>query len=587
MKFSNMSIRARLTAAFSALVLMVLVVAGMSLHALGEANQRFSDYIGGVNARSAMADKLRTAVDRRAIAARNLVLVTKPADVELEKALVVKAHEEVRTDMAKLKEMIATATDASDRARGLVADMDKTEQLYTPVALGIVDLALKGKRDEAIARMNEDCRPLLAALSKASTEYAEVTEARATQMVAEATAQYTWQRNMLIAACVVSVLAAIFAAALVIRSIVQPMSKAVHFAEAVASGDLTVHIDADGTDEVSMLLASLGRMNRNLGNIVTQVRQASDGIATGSTQIATGNADLSQRTEEQASALEETAASMEELNATVKQNADNAKQANQLALGASMVAVRGGDVVGQVVTTMKAINDSSKKIADIISVIDGIAFQTNILALNAAVEAARAGEQGRGFAVVASEVRSLAGRSADAAKEIKGLITASVERVEQGTVLVDQAGATMAEIVTSIKRVSDIVGEISSASVEQSAGVAQVGEAVTQMDQTTQHNAALVEESAAAAESLRQQAQQLVQAVAVFKLSDDGFGMSNAAYREPREPREPAATPTAERRGPNRAKNIVRPAFKARSSEAAPSAAPAAANTGTDDWVSF
>ena len=267
---------------------------------------------------------------------------------------------------------------------------------------------------------------------------------------------------------------------------------------------------------------------------------------------------------------------MEQLSSTVKQNADNAKQANQLALGASTVAVKGGEVVGQVVTTMKGINDSSKKIADIISVIDGIAFQTNILALNAAVEAARAGEQGRGFAVVASEVRSLAGRSADAAKEIKNLITASVERVEQGTRLVDQAGTTMTEVVASIKRVTDIMGEISAASAEQSAGVAQVGQAITQMDQATQQNAALVEESAAAAESLQGQAQQLVSAVAVFKLIADP-SLETAA---------PApAVGDAERRGPDRAKNVTRPKFGAKAqakSEAPTLTAEAARKTGTD-----
>ena len=278
---------------------------------------------------------------------------------------------------------------------------------------------------------------------------------------------------------------------------------------------------------------------------------------------------------------------MEELSSTVKQNADNARQANQLAMGASTVAIKGGEVVGQVVQTMKGINDSSRKIADIISVIDGIAFQTNILALNAAVEAARAGEQGRGFAVVASEVRSLAGRSADAAKEIKSLINASVERVEQGTALVDQAGATMTEVVGSIKRVTDIMGEISAASTEQSAGVAQVGEAVSQMDRATQQNAALVEQSAAAAESLKGQAQALVQAVAVFKLGAGEAVQSAAPVLEP--------NPTAvERRGPDRARNVTRPRFgtqakAGRTAQAATrSAEPAPGRTGTDDeWTSF
>jgi methyl-accepting chemotaxis protein len=295
-------------------------------------------------------------------------------------------------------------------------------------------------------------------------------------------------------------------------------SEAAATVNAVAAGDLTVQIQLLPGDTRS-LMAALSRMRDSLAKVVTEVRTNSESVATASAQIAQGNHDLSGRTEQQASALEETAATMEQLGATVRKNADSAKQANQLAQSASTVAAQGGDVVGRVVVTMQDINSSSRQISDIISVIDGIAFQTNILALNAAVEAARAGEQGRGFAVVASEVRSLAKRSADAAKEIKLLITRSVEQVEQGTSLVDQAGQTMSEIVGSIQRVTDIVAEISAASAEQSSGVSQVGEAVTQMDQATQQNAALVEESAAASASLQGQAQQLVNAVAVFKLS--------------------------------------------------------------------
>jgi len=286
----------------------------------------------------------------------------------------------------------------------------------------------------------------------------------------------------------------------------------------VAAGNLSHAIELKHGD-TSSVMAQFKTMQDSLVKLVSHVRQGSESVSTASAEIAQGNNDLSSRTENQASALEQTAASMEELSSTVKQNADNAHQANQLAMNASTVAVQGGEVVAQVVNTMKGINEASRKISDIIGVIDGIAFQTNILALNAAVEAARAGEQGRGFAVVASEVRSLAGRSAEAAKEIKTLINVSVERVEQGTILVDQAGTTMNEVVTSIKRVTDIMGEISAASNEQSLGVSQVGEAVTQMDQVTQQNAALVEEMAAAASSLKSQAQDLVQTVAVFKLS--------------------------------------------------------------------
>ena len=326
-------------------------------------------------------------------------------------------------------------------------------------------------------------------------------------------------RNVSVASIVAGLLFAVSFGFFLVRGISRSLEHAVAVSDAIAQGDLTRSIHVEGRDEVARLMVALSAMKDKLAQVVSGVRESSEGVATASAQIAQGNSDLSQRTEEQASALEQTAASMEELSSTVRQNADNARQANQLALSASTVAVSGGEVVGRVVETMKGINDSSKKIVDIISVIDGIAFQTNILALNAAVEAARAGEQGRGFAVVASEVRGLAQRSGEAAKQIKALISNSVDRVEQGSALVDQAGATMQEVVTAIRRVTDIMGEISAASIEQSSGVTQVGQAVTQMDQATQQNAALVEESAAAAESLKMQAQQLVSAVAVFKLA--------------------------------------------------------------------
>ncbi len=308
---------------------------------------------------------------------------------------------------------------------------------------------------------------------------------------------------------------------LLARSITRPILRAVKFAEIAATGDLNSQIDVTSTDETGQLLTALKAMNENLARVVGQVRVSSDSIATGSTQIAAGNADLSQRTEEQASTLEQTAASMEQLTATVRHNADTARQATQLASSASAVAAQGGVAVNQVVGTMQAITASSKKIVDIIGVIDGIAFQTNILALNAAVEAARAGEQGRGFAVVASEVRSLAQRSADAAKEIKRLITDSVEKVEAGSLQVGEAGRTMDDIVAQVKRVNDLIAEISSATQAQTQGIGQVSEAVNELDKVTQQNSALVEESAAAAESLSHQAAKLVQAVSVFTLSGD------------------------------------------------------------------
>jgi methyl-accepting chemotaxis protein len=383
----------------------------------------------------------------------------------------------------------------------------------------------------------------------------------------------------------IAVAIALFALSWYIAALLQRRTKTSQaVADHVRDGDLAYSVQDDAHDEFSPLLASLGEMQASLSRIVSNVRQSSESVSTASAEIAQGNQDLSARTESQASALEETAASMEELSSTVKQNADNARQANQLAQSASTVAVQGGEVVAQVVSTMKGISDSSKKIADIIGVIDGIAFQTNILALNAAVEAARAGEQGRGFAVVASEVRNLAGRSADAAKEIKTLINDSVGRVEQGTTLVDRAGQTMSEIVGSIKRVTDIMGEISAASVEQSAGVSQVGEAVTQMDQATQQNAALVEEMAAAASSLRTQSQELVQAVAVFKLDTTS---RNATVVEPAATRAPVKSsphPGARLAPLQRTSNVARlqPLATAKSVESA-----SLARTGTDDWGIF
>ena len=376
----------------------------------------------------------------------------------------------------------------------------------------------------------------------------------------------------------------------IVRQITRPLALAVEAAKEFAGGDLTTALKPQGSDEPAQLLHALESMRLGLARVVSNVRQGSEGVANASSEIAHGNHDLSARTEQQASALEQTAASMEQLGEAVRQNADNARQANALASNASTVAVRGGAVVGQVVETMKDINESSRKIADIISVIDGIAFQTNILALNAAVEAARAGEQGRGFAVVASEVRSLAGRSAEAAKEIKNLIGASVDRVALGTTLVDQAGVTMAEVVDSIKRVTDIMGEINAASASQALGVSQVGEAVSHMDRNTQQNAALVEEMAAAASSLKSQAQDLVGAVSEFKLAQ-AQGSSGGDMR-PSKARVPVVTAkvtqTGQSSGAGTRSRTVIAAAAAPVSHASPNAARTVAVASDEgDWGVF
>jgi methyl-accepting chemotaxis protein len=418
------------------------------------------------------------------------------------------------------------ATALSSREKELVARLDAAWAPYLEAQAKVVKLADDGYETEAHAAISQDAMPKFEALDALLSELVAANATLAEEANLASHADYRNVRNIIIAAIVVAVLLSGALALAITGSVTGPLAQGIKVAEAVAAGDLTVEVKSQGSDEMAQLLEAMVKMRTSLVNVVSRVRMGSESVSSASIQIAEGNQDLSARTESQASALEETAASMEELSSTVRQNADNALQANQLAQSASRVAVEGGQVVSQVVDTMKGINESSRKISDIISVIDGIAFQTNILALNAAVEAARAGEQGRGFAVVAGEVRNLAQRSAAAAKEIKQLINDSVERVESGTVLVDKAGATMNEVVDSVRRVTDIMGEISSASKEQSDGVGQIGEAVTQMDQATQQNAALVEEMAAAASSLRAQATDLVQSVAVFRLSGNAVGFS-------------------------------------------------------------
>ncbi len=407
----------------------------------------------------------------------------------------------------------------STEEKRLYAELSDARKAYIAARDQVIALKKDGKLDEANKLLDEKFTPSSKIYLGKIADIVQYQRDRIDAYGKQIEANSESAKTLLIALGVASLSLSLLIGWFLAGSITGPLRDANALARQIASGNLSANIDVKRNDELGQLLANLKAMQSSLAEVVSNVRHGSDSVATASAEIAHGNQDLSARTESQASSLEETASSMEELSSQVRHNADNARQANQLASSASSVAVRGGEVVGRVVDTMKEITHSSRKISEIIGVIDGIAFQTNILALNAAVEAARAGEQGRGFAVVASEVRLLAGRSADAAKEIKNLINASVEKVEHGTVLVDEAGTTMTEVVNAIRRVSDLVGEISSASSEQAAGVAQVGEAVSQMDHATQQNAALVEQMAAAASSLKSQAGELVETVAIFKLS--------------------------------------------------------------------
>jgi methyl-accepting chemotaxis protein len=419
---------------------------------------------------------------------------------------------------AKAQERISAAAEGSDaEVRAIVDQVSKDRARFVAMRAQIRDDLLLG---EGKPRIDADLVPLAAAMEKSLDRLQAHIHERSSASAQALAADVRRAEWALLASCLLALSIGGLLAWRIARSISVSVADAAGFADSIARGDLTRQIHVRGRDEVAGLQGSLIAMRDALTSLVGQVRVSSDSIGTASAEIASGNQDLSVRTEQTASNLQQTASSMEQLTGTVKQSADSARQANQLAASAAEVAQRGGSVVSQVVCTMDEINASSKKIADIIGVIDGIAFQTNILALNAAVEAARAGEQGRGFAVVASEVRSLAQRSAEAAKEIKGLIGASVGKVETGSRLVANAGATMTEIVASVQRVSDIIGEITAAAAEQSDGIGQVNTAVTQLDQMTQQNAALVEQSAAAAESLKDQAQRLNQVIGTFRVGN-------------------------------------------------------------------
>jgi len=458
--------------------------------------------------------EMRVIIQTIGNAERNLVLETDQEILDDENKLIAKAWDSYKDAFS-----ILNSTILSQDGKALLAKVDETRAATRPLFEKAMQLVRDNKRLEAIQVLLTEVRPShekwLNSMSKVLIYQKKITNQSMSAAQSTYSSTRLWKMSLAVAVLVLGT----FIVWLITRSITHPLRKAQLLASAVSKGDLTQQIDVQSRDEVGQLLQALRDMNSNLSGIVSGVRSTTDAITTSSQQVAAGNSDLSQRTEQQASSLQETASSMEELASTVRQNAENAKQANQLAVNASGVAVRGGQAVGDVVQTMASISTSSKKIVDIISVIEGIAFQTNILALNAAVEAARAGEQGRGFAVVASEVRNLAQRSAAAAKEIKDLIGDSVEKVDAGSKQVDQAGATMEEIVNAVKRVTDIMSEIAAASSEQITGIEQVNKAITQMDEVTQQNAALVEEASASAESMREQANGLYAAVSVFKLN--------------------------------------------------------------------
>jgi methyl-accepting chemotaxis protein-1 (serine sensor receptor) len=518
MNFSGLKVKTKLWAGFGVMAVIVAAVSGAALHWLNQSSTRVDNYLQGVAARERLVIAVQSAAKSRAIAARNLVLVTTPQDRAMELDAVTKSHEAVQKSLADLKAHMAVAKDVTPQDRTLFDKVAAVEEQYGKVALVIVGLANDGKRDDAVAKMNAECRPLLASLLSATGDFIRYEDERSAAETKEATELFATDRMLLITTAILSAAVAGLLGWLISRAVTAPLNRAIKVAQSVADGDLRDEIQVDGRDELSQLLTALKAMSGNLSTMVTNVRQAADGIATASTQIASGNQDLSSRTETQASALQETASSMAQMTETVQVNAESSRKATGLADAAAQVAGQGGEVVHRVMTTMEAITGSSKRIGDITSVIDGIAFQTNILALNAAVEAARAGEQGRGFAVVASEVRALAQRSAQAAKEIKTLISDSVEKVDAGAVQVQEAGRTMDEVLTQVRKVTDLMGEISASTDQQTHGIVQVNEAVAAIDRGTQQNAALVEQSAAAAESLRQQALALTEAIARFKV---------------------------------------------------------------------
>ncbi|WP_426088134.1 methyl-accepting chemotaxis protein [Janthinobacterium sp. PSPC1-1] len=535
----NVSIGVRLGSGFAVILLFSMIITGISVWRLHDVASATRTMMEEPLAKERYISDWYTRIDS---AVRRTIAIARSSDTSLSGYFAEESKVSSASSAVLQKKIAALLKDPQEQA--MFASLLELREVY----VGSRDQVYKLKGESQAEAANEVFEKTFvpAAAKYQKMVYGLLEHQRAT---IDATARKiddiaSTSRNLLLLLSTLALAFGVVCAWLLTMGIVRPLRTAVDIARKVADGDLTAQIDASAKDETGQLLLALKDMNTSLLNIVGEVRSGTDSIATSSTQIAAGNQDLSSRTEEQAGSLEETASSMEELTSTVKQNADNARQANQLAASAAQVAVKGGEVVAQVVGTMQSINASSNKIVDIISVIDGIAFQTNILALNAAVEAARAGEQGRGFAVVASEVRNLAQRSASAAKEIKTLIGASVEQVNAGSMLVAQAGSTMNDIVDSVQRVSDIITEITAASSEQSVGIDEINRAIGQMDAVTQQNAALVEESAAAAESMQHQAHNLAQVVSVFKLNGQQAKVSGASTLK-----QPAAPQTALRLG--------------------------------------
>jgi methyl-accepting chemotaxis protein len=511
--FYDLKITSKLLVSFAAILVLTAFLGIFSIFQLSRVNQTATELETNwmPSVRSVLG--MKAALARFRSAQLQHILSTSQADMErYEKNMPAYLAEFQKNDEDYAKLV------SEPEEKNLYEEVNRLWKQYLAEYEKILALSRGGRNEEATAMIRGESLRLNNELIDRIDRLVKINEDGGASASEQGDALYASSRLWILGMLAACILLGAVLALWIARIIARPLTAAVTVAQTVAAGDLTSRIEVHAKDETGQLLQALKDMNENLVRIVSEVRSGTDTIATASHQIAAGNLDLSSRTEEQASSLEETASSMEELTSTVKQNADNARQANGLAVTASEVAMTGGAVVAQVVHTMGSINASSKKIVDIIGVIDGIAFQTNILALNAAVEAARAGEQGRGFAVVASEVRSLAQRSASAAKEIKELIDDSVGKVDAGAKLVDQAGATMSEIVDSVKRVTDIMGEITAATQEQTSGIEQINHAIMQMDQVTQQNASLVEEAAAASQALQDQAAALAQAVSVFKL---------------------------------------------------------------------